>query len=94
MPDPLHWLGVTKIHRFISMSDMKYDAIVSTVRERERREEMGEACRSGKTDRSTKTTTATCTVANLVSPSVPLVSYTPPVLNATGLFALNVLLSF
>ncbi|CAN0578132.1 unnamed protein product [Ectocarpus sp. 12 AP-2014] len=32
MPDPLHWLGVTKIHRFISMSDMKYDAIVSTVR--------------------------------------------------------------
>ncbi|CAM9128823.1 unnamed protein product [Sphacelaria rigidula] len=30
MPDPLHWLGVTKIHRFISMSDMKYDAIVST----------------------------------------------------------------
>lgn len=23
MPDPLHWLGVTRIHRFISMSDMK-----------------------------------------------------------------------
>merc|ERR1711957_283402 len=30
MPDALHWLGVTKIHNFISMSDMKYDAIVST----------------------------------------------------------------
>jgi len=30
MPDPLHWLGVTKIHRFISMSDMKYDAIVGS----------------------------------------------------------------
>jgi len=30
MPDPLHWLGVTKIHRFISMSDMKYDAITSS----------------------------------------------------------------
>eukprot|EP00903_Cladosiphon_okamuranus_P019271 g17715.t2 len=30
MPDPLHWLGVTKIHRFISMSDMKHNAIVST----------------------------------------------------------------
>mmetsp|Transcript_12030 Transcript_12030/g.15687 ORF Transcript_12030/g.15687 Transcript_12030/m.15687 type:complete len:465 (-) Transcript_12030:197-1591(-) len=30
MPDPLHWLGVTKIHNFISMSDMKYNAIVST----------------------------------------------------------------
>jgi len=30
MPDPLHFLGVTKIHNFISMSDMKYDAIVST----------------------------------------------------------------
>jgi len=30
MPDVLHWLGVTKIHKFISMSDMKHDAIVST----------------------------------------------------------------
>ena len=30
MPDPLHFMGVTKIHNFISMSDMKYDAIVST----------------------------------------------------------------
>mmetsp|Transcript_15775 Transcript_15775/g.47705 ORF Transcript_15775/g.47705 Transcript_15775/m.47705 type:complete len:220 (-) Transcript_15775:63-722(-) len=30
MPDVLHWLGVTKIHRFISMSDMKYDAIVNS----------------------------------------------------------------
>merc|ERR1719159_1482006 len=30
MPDVLHWLGVTKIDRFISMSDMKHDAIVAT----------------------------------------------------------------
>ncbi len=30
MPDPLHWLGITKIDRFISMSDMKYDAVTST----------------------------------------------------------------
>jgi GTP cyclohydrolase II len=30
MPDALHWLGVTKIDRFISMSDMKYDAIVNS----------------------------------------------------------------
>mmetsp|Transcript_14465 Transcript_14465/g.54596 ORF Transcript_14465/g.54596 Transcript_14465/m.54596 type:complete len:455 (-) Transcript_14465:114-1478(-) len=30
MPDALHWLGITKIDRFISMSDMKYNAIVST----------------------------------------------------------------
>ena len=30
MPDPLHWLGVTKIDRFISMSNMKYDAIVQS----------------------------------------------------------------
>lgn len=29
MPDALHWLGITKIDRFISMSDMKYDAIVA-----------------------------------------------------------------
>jgi GTP cyclohydrolase II len=28
MPDVLHWLGVTRIHRFASMSDMKYDALV------------------------------------------------------------------
>ncbi|MDH3712697.1 MAG: GTP cyclohydrolase II [Gammaproteobacteria bacterium] len=28
MPDPLHWLGVTRIDRFISMSNMKYDAMV------------------------------------------------------------------
>lgn len=30
MPDALHWLGVKKIHRLVSMSDMKYDAIVSS----------------------------------------------------------------
>lgn len=30
MPDALHWLGVTKIDRFISMSDMKYDAIIES----------------------------------------------------------------
>lgn len=30
MPDALHWLGVTKIHNFISMSDMKHDAIVNS----------------------------------------------------------------
>ncbi|KAI9029287.1 GTP cyclohydrolase II [Hyaloraphidium curvatum] len=28
MPDVLHWLGITKIDRFISMSNMKYDALV------------------------------------------------------------------
>jgi GTP cyclohydrolase II len=27
MPDVLHWLGITKIHRLVSMSNMKYDAI-------------------------------------------------------------------
>jgi GTP cyclohydrolase II len=30
MPDALHWLGITKIDKFISMSDMKYDAIVGS----------------------------------------------------------------
>ena len=30
MLDPLHFLGVTKIHNFISMSDMKYNAIVNS----------------------------------------------------------------
>ena len=28
MPDVLHWLGIQKIHRLVSMSNMKYDAIV------------------------------------------------------------------
>ncbi|WP_346293599.1 GTP cyclohydrolase II [Sphaerothrix gracilis] len=27
MPDVLHWLGITRIDRFVSMSDMKYNAI-------------------------------------------------------------------
>ncbi len=30
MPDPLHWLGITRIDRFVSMSNMKYDAIVQS----------------------------------------------------------------
>jgi GTP cyclohydrolase II len=30
MPDVLHWLGITRIDRFISMSNMKYDAVVGT----------------------------------------------------------------
>ena len=29
MPDPLHWLGIRRIDRFVSMSDMKHDAITS-----------------------------------------------------------------
>ena len=29
MPDIFHWLGVTRIDRFASMSDMKYNALVS-----------------------------------------------------------------
>jgi len=29
MPDALHWLGITKIDRFVSMSNMKHDAIVN-----------------------------------------------------------------
>ncbi|MEM8552107.1 MAG: hypothetical protein AAGF45_06965, partial [Pseudomonadota bacterium] len=30
MPDVLHWLGVTRIDRFVSMSNMKYDAITKS----------------------------------------------------------------
>jgi GTP cyclohydrolase II len=30
MPDILHWLGVTKVDRMLSMSNMKYDAIVNS----------------------------------------------------------------
>ncbi|CAK4070441.1 unnamed protein product [Aphanomyces euteiches] len=30
MPDALHWLGITRIDKFVSMSDMKYDAIVKS----------------------------------------------------------------
>jgi len=30
MPDVLHWLGITKIDRFVSMSNMKHDAVTRT----------------------------------------------------------------
>ncbi|MCF3932440.1 GTP cyclohydrolase II [Acuticoccus sp. M5D2P5] len=30
MPDTLHWLGIKTIDRFVSMSNMKYDAIVNS----------------------------------------------------------------
>jgi GTP cyclohydrolase II len=30
MPDVLHWLGIRRIDRFVSMSNMKYDAIVGS----------------------------------------------------------------
>jgi GTP cyclohydrolase II len=30
MPDVLHWLGVRRIHRLVSMSNVKYDAIVGS----------------------------------------------------------------
>lgn len=30
MPDVLHWLGIRRIHRFVSMSNMKYDAITGS----------------------------------------------------------------
>ena len=29
MPDVIHWLGLARIDRFVSMSDMKHDALVS-----------------------------------------------------------------
>ncbi|MCC7284443.1 MAG: GTP cyclohydrolase II [Acetobacteraceae bacterium] len=29
MPDVLHWLGITRIHRFVSMSNMKHDALIA-----------------------------------------------------------------
>ena len=29
MPDTVHWLGIRRIDRFVSMSDMKHDALVS-----------------------------------------------------------------
>ena len=30
MPDTLHWLGIRRIDRFVSMSNMKYNAIVNS----------------------------------------------------------------
>jgi len=29
MPDVIHWLGLRRIDRFVSMSDMKYEALVA-----------------------------------------------------------------
>jgi len=37
MPDVLHWLGITKVDNMVSMSDMKYDAIVKSGIEIKRR---------------------------------------------------------
>ena len=30
MPDVLHWLGITHIERFVSMSNMKHDAVTAS----------------------------------------------------------------
>ncbi|NET48793.1 MAG: GTP cyclohydrolase II [Merismopedia sp. SIO2A8] len=30
MPDAMHWLGITRIDQFVSMSNLKYDAVVSS----------------------------------------------------------------
>jgi GTP cyclohydrolase II len=30
MPDVLHWFGIRKIHRLVSMSNMKFDAITES----------------------------------------------------------------
>ena len=30
MPDVLHWLGITRIDRLVSMSDLKYNAITQS----------------------------------------------------------------
>ena len=30
MPDVLHWLGITRIDRLVSMSNLKYDAITQS----------------------------------------------------------------
>ena len=36
MPDAVHWLGIKRIDRFVSMSDMKYDALVEPGRRHRR----------------------------------------------------------
>jgi GTP cyclohydrolase II len=30
MPDVLQWLGITRIDRFVSMSNMKYEAVIKS----------------------------------------------------------------
>jgi GTP cyclohydrolase II len=30
MPEVIHWLGISRIDRFVSMSNMKYDALVGS----------------------------------------------------------------
>jgi len=30
MPDVIHWLGIRRIDRFVSMSNMKYEALVKS----------------------------------------------------------------
>ena len=30
MPDVMHWLGITRIDKFVSMSNLKYDAVTES----------------------------------------------------------------
>ena len=30
MPDVMHWLGITRIDQFVSMSNLKYDAVTQS----------------------------------------------------------------
>ena len=45
MRDVLHWLGVTRIHRFASMSDMKCDALVRQGIQIDERVPLPDGCR-------------------------------------------------
>ena len=48
MPDAIHWLGVSRIDHFVSMSDMKYDALTTQgVEIVERVAYPGRACAGG-----------------------------------------------
>ena len=52
MPDVLHWLGITRIDRFVSMSNMKYDAIDgSGHRDRRARADPGRTGAAGRAGR-------------------------------------------
>ena len=74
MPDPLLWLGVKRIDKFISMSDMKYDAVTSTAASRSSSASTSPTSSSRRTPRSRSTPRCTRATTRVARKSRPLSS--------------------
>ena len=82
MPDTIHWLGLRRIDRFVSMSDMKYDAlvgqgieVVERVRAARRTGACRRACRNGRQEGRRLFLARTAAVAAPTQPAASLDKY-------------------